>query len=69
LNFTDAYNPKVAGLVDPQLQYAQQDALIDATLVKVVGAILGTQASTQKKAHLPLMTLSKYMTKTLILKK
>jgi len=46
-----------------QSQFVQQVVLTDVTLVKVVGVILGIQVSIQKKVHLLLMTLSKFMTR------
>ena len=41
----------------PTIAVEQQVVLIDVTLEKEDGVIAGTQVSTQKKEHLPLMTL------------
>jgi len=51
------------GTFNFQSQFVQQVVLTDVTLVKVVGVILGIQVSIQKKVHLLLMTLSKFMTR------
>jgi hypothetical protein len=62
-------NQKEADLVDQQSQYALPDALIDAILVKVAGAIAGTVQFIQKKVLLHSMILLKFTTKIHILKK
>ena len=68
-NYTDAYNPKEAGLADLQLQFALPDVHIDVSLEKEDGVTVGTHLSTQRKEHSPLATSLLFIMRIPTLKK